>query len=158
MADIISDGKVKVTWVTSLSSTTSPSAAELSAGTDLEAFITPDGLSIEIGDDSVDTSALNSTFSTTKAGRGTVSIEVTLKDQGRDQVPYSTFDNRPAGFLVVRRNIDSATAYASGQYVEVYSCTAGDHKIQPPAANEVAKFAVEFFSSTDPVLHATAAV
>lgn len=155
MADIISDGQVKVTWLTSLTAPGAPSAAELSAGTDLEGFITPDGLSVEIGDDSVDTSALNSTFSTTKAGRGTVAIEVTFKDQGRDQAPWSTFVGRPSGYLVIRRNVDSSTAYAASQSVEVYAVTAGDHKIQPPAANEVAKFAVEYFSSTDPVLSAS---
>lgn len=157
MADIISDGKVKVTWCTTLSSTSSPSAAELTSGDDLEGYITPDGLSIDLGDDEVDTSALNSTFSSTIAGRGTVSIEVTFKDQGKGNAPWTTFDDRPTGWLVVRRNVASTTAYASGQYVEVYTVACGDPKLIAPAANEVAKFAVDFYSSTDPVLHATTA-
>ena len=82
MADIVSDGMVKVGWVTTLSSLTSPTATQITAGVDLESFLTPDGLGIELGDEAVDTSALNSTFSTEKAGRGTVSIELTFKDQG----------------------------------------------------------------------------
>lgn len=157
MADIISDGKVRVTWLTSLASTTTPSAAAVEAGVDLEPFITPDGLAIDLGDDEVDTSALNSTFSSTIAGRGTVAIEITFKDQGRGNSPWTDFDDRPTGYLVVRRNLATTTDYASGHFVEVYTVQAGDPKLIPPAANEVAKFAVQFFSSTDPVLHATCA-
>lgn len=157
MADIISDGKTRVTWLTSLASTTSPSAAALTAGTALESFITPDGLAIELGDDEVDTSALNSVFSAARAGRGTVSVEITFKDQGRANPPWSTFAARPSGYIVVRRNVDVATAYGAGQYVEVYTVTAGDRQPQAPAANETQKFVVKFFSSTDPNLHATAA-
>ncbi|MBK6887034.1 MAG: hypothetical protein IPH03_11820 [Tetrasphaera sp.] len=102
MADIIADGYVKVGWVTTLSSLTSPTAVQLGAGVDLETFLTADGLGIELGDEAVDTSALNSTFSTEKAGRGTVSIELTFKDQGAANPPWTTFATRPTGFLVVR--------------------------------------------------------
>lgn len=158
MADIISDGKIKVGFVTTLTSTTSPSTAEVTAGVDLESFITPDGLSIDLGDDEVDTSALNSTFSTKAVGRGTVSIEITMKSQGYAAAPWTTFDARPSGYLVVRRNVSSSTDWAAAQIVEVYTVTAGDRKPMPPAANEVAKFSVDFFSSTDPVLHAVLAV
>lgn len=157
MADIISDGKTKVTWLTSLASTTAPSAAAVTAGVHLEGFITPDGLAIDLGDDEVDTSALNSTANTARAGRGTVSIEVTFKDQGRAAVPWTTFASRPTGYLVVRRNVDSTDAYASGQFVEVYTVTAGDRQPVAPAANEMQKFTVKFFSSADPNLHATTA-
>lgn len=157
MADIITDGMVRVTWLTSLASTTSPSAAALTAGVHLESFITPDGLAIELGDDSVDTSGLNSTFSSSRAGRGTVSIELTFKDQGKAAVPWTTFNTRPTGFLVVRRNLASTTAYAASQYVEVYTVAAADQNPVAPAANEVAKFTVALFSTADPVIHATTA-
>lgn len=157
MADIISDGMVRVTWLTSLASTTAPSAAALTAGVHLEGFITPDGLAIELGDDSVDTSALNSTFSSSRAGRGTVTVELTFKDQGKANPPWTTFDSRPTGYLVVRRNLASSTAYAATQYVEVYTVKAGDQNPIAPAANEVAKFSVALFSTADPVVHATTA-
>lgn len=159
MADLISDGMTRATWLTSLASTTSPSAAAVEAGVDLEAVLTPDGLAIELGDDEVDTSALNSTFSATAAGRGTVSIELTLKQQGRTAAPWTTFhaSPRPSGYLVVRRGLPVATSYAASQHVEVYPVKAGDVKPLPPAPNEVAKFAVQLFPSADPVLDATCA-
>lgn len=157
MADIVNDGNVRVTWLASLASTTTPSAADLTAGTAIESFITPDGLAIEIGDDEVDVSALNSTFTAKAAGRGTVSVEITFKDQGKANPPWTTFNTRPTGYVIVRRNLPVGTAYGSGQFVEVYTVQAGDPKIMAPAANEVAKFSIQFFSSTDPVLHAVCA-
>lgn len=157
MADQVTDGMTLVSWVTTLTSTTSPSAAQLAAGVALESWITPDGLGIELGDDEVDTSSLNSTFSSRKAGRGTVSIELTMKDQGRGVAPWDTFDNRPAGFLAVRRNVLATTAFAASDLVEIYTAKAGDRKPIAPAPNEASKFAVQLFSSTDPELHATCA-
>jgi len=158
--DIISDGKTKVTFVAAaddIADTNAPTVAELGAGVDVEAFITPDGMAIELSDDSVDTSALNSTFSTMKVGRSSVSIEITFKDQGKDAAPWTTVEGRAAGFLVVRRNVDSETGYAAADEVEVYTVTCGDIKIVPAAENEVSKFAVDMFSSSDPVLDATVA-
>ena len=150
MADIIADGMVKVGWVTTLSSLTSPTAVQITAGVDLESWLTADGLAVELGDESVDTSALNSTFSTEKAGRGTVSIELTFKDQGQANPPWTTFASRPSGFLVVRSGVVATTDWAASQRVDIYSVKAGDRKPIAPAANEVAKFSVQLFSTADP--------
>ena len=157
MPDIISDGMVKVGWVTTLSSLTSPTATQITAGVDLESFLTPDGLAIELGDDEVDVSALNSTFSPTKPGRGTVSIELTFKDQGQANPPWTTFASRPAGYLVVRTGVAATTDWAASQRVDVYTVTAGDRKPIAPAANEVAKFSVQLFSTADPSFAVTTA-
>lgn len=157
MADIIADGMVKVGWVTTLSSTTSPTAVQITAGVDLESLLTPDGLGIELGDEAVDNSALNSTFSTEKAGRGTVAITLTFKDQGVAAVPWTTFASRPVGFLVVRTGVDATTDWAASQRVDVYSVKAGDRNPIAPAANEVAKFSVQLFSSADPSIASTVA-
>lgn len=157
MADIIADGMVKVGWVTTLSSLTSPTAVQITAGVDLESFLTPDGLGIELGDESVSTDALNSTFSTEKAGRGTVSIELTFKDQGAANPPWTTFASRPAGYLVVRTGVATTTDWTAAQKVDIYTVRAGDRKSAAPAANEVAKFSVQLFSTADPSIAATVA-
>jgi hypothetical protein len=152
MADIISDGMVKVGWVTTLSSLTSPTQVQVTAGVDLESFLTPDGLGIELGDESVDVSALNSTFSAAKAGRGTVQIELTFKDQGVAAAPWTTFASRPLGYLVVRTGVAATTDWTAAQKIDIYTCQAGDRKLLAPAANEVAKFSVQLFSTTDPAV------
>ncbi len=157
MADIVSDGMVKVGWVTTLSSLTSPTATQITAGVDLEGFLTPDGLGIDLGDEAVDTSALNSTFSTEKAGRGTVSIELTFKDQGVGAAPWTTFASRPSGYLVVRYGVAVTTDWTAAQKVDVYTVKAGDRKPIAPAANEVQQFTVQLFSTADPSIAAIVA-
>lgn len=157
MADIVIDGNVKVTWLTTLASTTSPSAAALAAGVHLESFITPDGLAIEHADADVDVSGLNSTFTANRAGRVSVSVELTLKDQGRGNAPWTTFQDRPAGFLVVRRNVAATTAYAAAQVVSVYPVKAADTNPVAVAENEVAKFTVALMPTSAPSLSVAAA-
>lgn len=150
MADIVVDGTVKVGWVTTLSSLTSPTATQITAGVDLESFITPDGLQPTESDEMIPTSALNSTFSTEKIGRTTVELAITFKHQGLANVPWTTFASRPAGYLVVRYGIAATTDWAASQKVDIYPCTAGDRQPVAGAANEVAKFTVPFFLTASP--------
>lgn len=157
MADIIDDGMTKVSWVTTISSTAAPTTSELNAGVALESFITPDGLSIEFGIDSVDSTALSSTFGAELPGRLNVSIEVTMKDQGRSAAPWSTFASKPEGYLVVRRGVAVATAWTSAQKIEVYPAQAGQRRPVAPAANEVSKFTVAMMATSAPVMTAAVA-
>ncbi|WP_226962639.1 hypothetical protein [Streptomyces sp. C8S0] len=46
MSDVIVDGKTRVYWVTTISSISAPTVAELDAGIDFTERITPDGLTI----------------------------------------------------------------------------------------------------------------
>jgi hypothetical protein len=45
MADITSDGKTRVYWVTSIANINAPTTTELNAGIDLTSTLTADGLS-----------------------------------------------------------------------------------------------------------------
>jgi hypothetical protein len=155
MADIISDGMTRISWVLSISNTNAPTTAELNAGVALESFITPDGLSITTTTDGVDNSALNSTQSTQIAGRRTDEIELTFKQQGQGFPPWTTFAARPNGYVVMRRGIAAATAFASSQKVQVFPSQAGDRQNISPAPNEVEKFSVSFFVSGPAVDTAT---
>ena len=150
MADIISDGMVKVGWVTTLSSLTSPTATQITAGVDLESFLTPDGLEITESDEMVNTDSLNSTFTTEKIGRTTVEISLTFKHQGLGNPPWTTFASRPSGFLVVRYGVAATTDWAASQKVDVYPATAGDRADQQVAANEVARFQVPVYITGTP--------
>lgn len=145
MADIISDGMTRVSWVSTISNTAAPTTSELNAGVALESFITPDGLKITTGTDGVDNSSLVSTQSTQVAGRRSDQLELTFKQQGQGAAPWTTFASRPNGYLVVRRGVAAATAYASSQKLQVFPAQAGDRQMVSPAANEVEKFVVSFF-------------
>lgn len=157
MADIISDGKVRVSWVPTITDVSAPTVAQLNAGQALEGFLTPDGLSLDLGTDPVNTSALNSTFDTALPGRRTAGGTLTMKQQGYSVAPWSSFAGRPDGYLVVRRNVDSGTAWTIGDKVEVYPAQAGTRNEVAPAANEVSKFTVALKVTAQPDTDATVA-
>lgn len=147
MADIVADGMTRISWLTSLTSTTSPANAELTAGVALESFITPSGLDVSGSTDAVDNSALNSTQNTELAGRRKDSITLEFKSQGQTAAPWTTFASKPTGYVVIRRGVAAATAWTASQRVQVYPAQAGDRFMLKPAANEVEKFQVQFFIS-----------
>ncbi len=157
MADIDNDGKTAVSFVPTISSTAAPTVAELDAGQRLDSYLTPDGLGIEFSTESVDTTALSSTYNAELPGRLTVSTELTLKFQGDASAPFSTFASKPDGYIVVRRNVATTTAWTAGQVVEVYTVQIGTRRRNAPAANEVLKFTVQAFHSSAPVFGATVA-
>jgi hypothetical protein len=145
MADIIGDGMTSVVWMLTCSTPSAPTSAEINAGVQLQTYITPDGLDIQVTTDEVDTSALSSTQTTMVPGRRSDSITLTMKDQGRAAAPWSTFASRPSGYLVVRRGTASTVTYSTASKLTLYPVTAGDRQDVPSAPNEVLKFQVPLF-------------
>src|SRR2546421_722182 len=101
--------------------------------------MTPDGLiGFEPSTADVDNSALNSTFDTVTIGRDSFKgTMLRLKKQATGDTAYTTLTRGTAGYIVVRRYIDNATAWTSTQVVEVYPCIFGQTRNLTPAANEV---------------------
>ena len=157
MADIVNDGMTAVSYVPTISSTSAPTVAELNAGTRLDSYLTPDGLGLEFGNESVDVTALSSTYNAELPGRQTVSTELTLKHQGDASAPFSTLASKPEGYIVIRRNVAATTAWTASQTVEVYAVQFGTRHKVAPAANEVLKFTVQAFHTAAPVFGATVA-
>lgn len=157
MADIINDGMTKVSFVPTISSVAAPTTVELDAGTGLEDYLIADGLNQEFGTDSVETTALSSTFGTSLPGRQTISTELTLKNQGDGAAPFSVLTHRASGYLVVRRYVAASTAWTAGQTVEVYPIEVGIRSRVPVAENEVAKFTVKLAHTSEPTMAATVA-
>lgn len=142
MGDVITDGKTRVAWATSISNLSAPTVPELDAAKDFTARITPDGLTITPDTADVDTSGLHSTFSTTRAGRRGYTVELTCKrgDTPTDDAPHATLKYQATGFLIVRRVLPYTEPWAAGQEVEVYPIECGEPQQVPPAPNEVGKF------------------
>lgn len=157
MADLLADGNVRVTFATSISNIAAPTTAELNAGTALESLITPDGLDISSTTAAVDTSALNSTFTTQSAGRRSYDIKLTFKRQTPTDTALNLFPYRTSGYLIVRRTVASGTAWTASQKAEVYPVMTGEASLIKPAANEVQKFESIFFLTSDANTSATVA-
>jgi len=151
--DLTYDGQLKVAWVSTIASISAPTAAELSAGTDISADITPDGLTTTFATAAVDNSALNSTFDTSLAGRSTPTLTIMFKmffSDGTDRPARTTLVKGANGFLVVRRNKTSTSAFIATDKVEVYPAQVGKPSPAAAAANEVQKASVDLFPTGDP--------
>ncbi len=157
MPDIIGDGNVRISWVTTISNTSAPTVAELNAGTDLTSWITPDGWNVTTSEAEVDNSALNSTDDTRLPGRRSDDIEITFKHQGDSAAPWTTFASKPSGYLVERTSIAGSTAWTAAQKVRVFVVQAGNRNKAPRTPNEVEKFSVKFYKSAAVIDQATVA-
>jgi hypothetical protein len=159
MSDLISDGKTRVAWVSSIANINAPTTTELNGGMDLTPRLTPDGLKLDPTTADVDTSSLASTFDTMEVGRIKVDAELTIKrgTTTPEDLPYSTLVYGTHGYLVVRRGITYGTAWTTGQQVEVYPVVCGERANKAPAANEVMKFMAPLKVTTSPATNATVA-
>jgi len=159
MADLISDGNTKVAWATTISNINAPTVAELTAATDWTQRLTPDGLKTDPSTADVDTSSLASTFTTNQPGRRSYTVELTFKrgSTTTEDNPYTTLTYGATGYVIVRRGVAFATAFATGDKVEVYPVAAGEAQNIAPAANEVSKFMSPLKVTSDPATRAVVA-
>ncbi len=148
MADLISDGNIRVTWVPTVANIAAPTVAEINAGLRIDNIMTPDGLKITPSTAAVDTSALSSTYSTMLAGRRSFDNSVTLKKQTTGDTAFTTLVYQAVGYLVVRRNLAAGTAPATSQNVEVYPAQCGEQQ-KAYGPNTVQAYEVPLFMSAD---------
>lgn len=131
------DGMIKVSFVPTLTTPSAPTTAQITAGTPLEARLTPDGLSISIETASVDTSKLNSTANSETIGRDsyTVSVKYVRGDQAEATAVQTALVRGAAGYLVVRRDKLATVAWTVADKVEVYPVICARPNPDVPAAN-----------------------
>lgn len=159
MADIVVDGFTRVAYVPTIANINSPTTTELNAGILLTSVLTPDGLAgFEPSTADVDNSSLASTFDTKTIGRDSYSgTKLTLKKQSGTDTAYATLTRGTSGYVVVRRYMDNATAWASAQAVEVYPVIFGQTRNLAPAANTVTKWEVDTKITSTPAIRAAVA-
>lgn len=159
MADIITDGKTKVSWVPSIASTSAPTTTELNAGIALQDTATADGMvGFQPDTASIDTTALSSTFDTARGGRAQYSgTMLRFKKQTGTDTIYDTLVRYATGYIVVRRDTAESTAWASSDNVEVYPVECGEVRHMDPEANTLHRYEVPLFLTDAPDLRAQVA-
>ncbi|HEY9414674.1 MAG TPA: hypothetical protein VIQ30_07950 [Pseudonocardia sp.] len=159
MPDITADGKTRVAWVPSISNINAPTTAELNAGMLLQSTMTADGLvgfRPETAD--VDTSSLDSTFSTSVNGRTSFSgTMLRLKKQSGTDTIFDTLVRDAAGYVVIRRSVAAGTAWASAQKCEVYPALCGEVAKVDPEPNTVERYEIPIKVTGSPALRAAVA-
>ena len=155
MADLLSDGNIRVQWVPTISNINAPTTTELNAGTRMDTVMTPDGLRTPFDSADVDNSKLSSTFDTAQVGRRNVKPGVTYVRQV-PRILENILVYQAQGNLVVRRETTAGTAFATGQKLEVYpvQCKAPSQTYGPNAMQRVD---VDMTSTSDPAVDATVA-
>lgn len=160
MPDSIADGRTRVAYVPSIASLSAPTTAELNAGILLHALLTPDGLiGFEATTAPIDTTGLSFTYDTSDTGRDSFSgTMLRFKKQTSGDTTYTTLGVKGVtGHIVIRRDVDAGTAWASSQAVEVYPIKTGRRRNLPPEKNSVRKYEVPVFIYQEPNIDAAVA-
>ena len=159
MARITSE-QLTVWWLTTLSSTTAPTATQINAGNNLSSQIPVDGVNLGGSRNNASQAMLGDAFVTEEPGTWGTSMEVTFvrdSGDGTGTFPWNVFAGayKTTGFLVLRR---SGTGNAvAAQKVEVYPATTHEPQMLASAENEYSKFTVTFAITAKPELEATVA-
>lgn len=159
MADITADGKTRVYWVTTIANQNAPTTTELNAGIALQSTLTADGLNgLNPDTADVDSSALDSTFTTNVNGRTSFSnVTLRLKKQLSGDIIFTTLIRDTAGFLVIRRSVASTTAWTTAQPIEVYPALCEEVSRIDPAPNTLERYEVGLKITLSPSLRAAVA-
>ncbi len=159
MADILADGKTRVSWVPSIANIAAPTTAELNAGLLLQSLLTADGLSgWQPETAKVDTSSLASTFNTAVNGRTSFdSPMLRLKKQDTGDTAYTTLIRDAAGYITIRSSIAQATAYAPSQAIRVYPVQCGEVAHVDVEENSLERYEVPMTVTSQPNLRAAIA-
>jgi hypothetical protein len=159
MTDSNADGNTRVYYVPAIANIAAPTTTELNAGTRLDDRMTPDGLvGFEPDTADVDNSKLSSTFNTTSAGRVSYSgTLVRLIKQTNTDTVYNTLVYGLIGYIVIRRDVSAATAWASAQACETYPIQCGEIRNLAPEANSVHRYEVYTKITSQPNVRAAVA-
>jgi len=159
MGDIVATGKLKFTWVLTLSSMTSPPASELNAGVDLQTKIMKGGLDEGHNQSAVDNTHISSEKETERGGTSKDELTATFKrdDITLDDLAYNTTVPGTMGYVVIRRDKLHTTAYTAGDVVTILPSECGVRMPEPNTINEPLQFKQKFFNHTAGVDAATVA-
>lgn len=139
-ASVISDGMVKVVFVTSIADPDAPNALELNdpTGLDLSCYLTDTGWAPAMSEDTVTDPRLCSTETFTRPGRNQTTIPLVYvynpADPAQDEARI-TLVNRATGFLAARWGVDHETPFAAGDIVDIYPVQLGKPNKQGATAN-----------------------
>lgn len=152
------DGMTRYSWVASIADPTAPSAAAVTAGTDLSCWITDDGWQPGMDQQAVTDKRICATQDFEGAGRYTrsLTIKYVTAPAGTDTA-HTTLIPGTLGYIVERRGVSVDTAYAASQKVNVWPVQVGQYMQLPPEANSKLKEEQKMFVTATVVIGATMA-
>lgn len=160
MGDIPGDGKVRADLVLAIANIFVPTAVELNSGLRISQWMPADGL-VGFRPETADvaTSGIEDDFDTATNGRRSFSgTMVRLKKQTGSDAAYMTMLPDLEAFLVIRRSLAAATAYAAGQHLQgVYPVICGETAWLDAEPNTIERYEVPLKMRLKPALRVTVA-
>jgi hypothetical protein len=142
----IADGLVKVQWVEAIADTAAPKVTEVNAASSFDAtcYFTRDGFTTggDIARVTDDRLCSRQVFEKIGNESNTLALKYIFQaqeDDADDNEAYLTLLPLSTGFFVVRYGIDFETAFATGQFVDVWPVELGPQQKAATAANETLK-------------------
>jgi hypothetical protein len=132
-ASVATDGNLRITFVDDASNPLS--VAALASGDDITYSLTPSGFTHGITENNIDDPRLTLKQIFNRPGTSTETLALQYIWGDADDVAYSVLTEGTKGFLVVRYATPNATAYATGQKVDVLTVLAGKQRRDAPTAN-----------------------
>lgn len=160
MADLAVDGMTRVSYVPTIANNAAPTTAELNAGTLLTSTLTAAGLEgFETQPGEIDNTSLASTFDTKLPGTAAFTgTRLILKKQASGDTVFTLMTAfNTAGYIVIRRNVATATAWTAAQVVQVYPINTGSFDYLAPERNTVTRYWVATPVSNQPTYNAVVA-
>lgn len=160
MADIGSDGNIRVVFVVSIASKASPTAAELNGGLRLDQIASAEGMTgWEPTTASVNNRKLSSTFNSSDVG--SISIEdpqMEFFKQAAADTIYTTLTKLASGFIVVRRSLPASTTFVAAQLLQgVYPVRCGQRSWVGVEENTNERWRMPFKITDEPAFDAVVA-
>lgn len=144
------DGLVNTIWVPSISNIQKPTAAEISAGTDLSNYVTLGGWSCSPSQDSISDQRENSAQDYENPGRKKISgpsievIDNTNTSHSTQNAAMETLTEGAEGYFVRRYGKSTDNTFTAGDVVNVYAVRIGMRAKMEIAANSVLRSKVNF--------------
>lgn len=142
------DGNVYVGIVATIAEPSAPTVTELGTAVDISCYLTSDGFSPSLNEQTIADERLCSTATFEQPGRYQRSLDVIYIDNTNtedDNDARETLVPGTAMFLVVRRGKAFDAAIAAGDEVSVWPIKPGQYSELPPEANSVLKTAQKLF-------------
>jgi len=147
-AAVAADGNIRVAFCTTLT-TSAPTAAQCTAGTDLSFYLVPDGLKPGLDQQQITDDRLADVQTFEAPGRYRLSLDelkfVINPTSAPDNAALVALVAGTNGFIVVRWGISANTAFAAAQKIDFWPITVGITLKQPPEANTVLKAVTKIF-------------
>lgn len=166
-------GNLGLYFVPTIADMASPTVTEITAGVDLQAYVTRDGIKTPATANTVDASVVGSAFTPQAPGTyGGDALTLTCQrgskgGVGGDDLAWSTFIRNTPGFVVIARSGwsqsvttglgDPTSTPAAGDRVEVYPVMVASRAMADTAENQTSRFDATLTISADPNLDATVA-